>query len=59
MSGLNFSKGRGETEIAWVDAMITARNQICQDAVVGTEDISEQILTLEPLSLNEVIFISM
>ena len=54
VSGLNFSKAKGETEVAWVDAMIAARNQICQDAVVDAEDNTEQILTLEPLSLNEV-----
>lgn len=49
-----FSKAKGETEVAWVDAMITARNQICQDAVSNGEVNSEQILTLEPLPLNEV-----
>lgn len=54
MSGLIFSKAKGDTEVAWVDAMITARNQICQDAVSNGEVNSEQILTLEPLPLNEV-----
>lgn len=38
--------------------MITARNQICQDAVSNGEVNSEQILTLEPLPLNEVSFAS-
>ncbi|XP_043473723.1 probable cleavage and polyadenylation specificity factor subunit 2 [Leptopilina heterotoma] len=54
VSGLIFSKAKGDTEVAWVDAMITARNQICQDAVSNGEVNSEQILTLEPLPLNEV-----
>lgn len=40
--------------------MITARDQICRDAVAGTEsndaiDQSDKILTLEPLPLNEVL----
>lgn len=59
VSGLNFSKGKGDSEVAWVDAMITARDQICRDAVAGTKpddviDQSDKILTLEPLPLNEV-----
>lgn len=59
VSGLNFSKGKGDSEVAWIDAMITARDQICPDAVADTEskkiiDESDKILTLEPLPLNEV-----
>lgn len=54
VSSLNFSKAKGETEVAWVDALITARNQICQDAAIDAEDNMEQILTLEPLALTEV-----
>lgn len=62
VSGLNFSKGKGDSEVAWVDAMITARDQICRDAVADTEskdpiDESDKILTLEPLLLNEVGYI--
>lgn len=59
VSGLNFSKGKGDSEVAWIDAMITARDQICRDAVADTEsenviNESDKILTLEPLPLNEV-----
>ncbi|EFN82620.1 Probable cleavage and polyadenylation specificity factor subunit 2 [Harpegnathos saltator] len=60
VSGLNFSKGKGDSEVAWIDAMITARDQICRDAIADTEpedaimDESDKILTLEPLPLNEV-----
>ncbi|XP_072745132.1 probable cleavage and polyadenylation specificity factor subunit 2 [Anoplolepis gracilipes] len=59
VSGLNFSKGKGDSEVAWIDAMITARDQICRDAVADTEsenaiNESDRILTLEPLPLNEV-----
>lgn len=59
VSGLNFSKGKGDSEVAWVDAMITARDQVCRDAIADTEsndtiDQSDKILTLEPLPLNEV-----
>lgn len=58
VSGLNFSKGKGDSEVAWIDAMITARDQICPDAVADTKsekiDESDRILTLEPLPLNEV-----
>ncbi|XP_029164296.1 probable cleavage and polyadenylation specificity factor subunit 2 [Nylanderia fulva] len=59
VSGLNFSKGKGDSEVAWIDAMITARDQICRDAVADTESEntiieSDKILTLEPLPLNEV-----
>lgn len=61
VSGLNFSKGKGDSEVAWIDAMITARDQVCRDAVAGTEpdnviDQSDKILTLEPLPLNEVFY---
>ncbi|XP_025989927.1 probable cleavage and polyadenylation specificity factor subunit 2 [Solenopsis invicta] len=59
VSGLNFSKGKGDSEVAWIDAMITARDQICRDAIADTEsenaiDESDKILTLEPLPINEV-----
>jgi len=59
VSGLNFSKGKGDSEVAWIDAMITARDQVCRDAIADTEsenaiDESDKILTLEPLPLNEV-----
>lgn len=59
VSGLNFSKGKGDSEVAWIDAMITARDQVCRDAIVDAEsenaiDESDKILTLEPLLLNEV-----
>ena len=62
MSGLNFSKGKGDSEVAWIDAMITARDQVCRDAIADTEsenaiDESDKILTLEPLPLNEVTYI--
>lgn len=61
VSGLNFSKGRGDSEVAWVDAVTIARDQVCRDAVVADlkdddEDV-EKILTLEPLAINEVIFV--
>lgn len=61
VSGLNFSRGKGDSEVAWVDALVTARDQICRDVVMGDEsdesltDKTEKILTLEPLSLHEVI----
>jgi cleavage and polyadenylation specificity factor subunit 2 len=59
VSGLNFSKGKGDSEVAWIDAMITARDHVCRDAIADTEtenaiDESDKILTLEPLPLNEV-----
>lgn len=59
VSGLNFSKGKGDSEVAWVDAMIIARDQVCRDAVADNQaddviDQSDKILTLEPLPLNEV-----
>lgn len=59
VSGLNFSKGKGDSEVAWIDAMITARDHVCRDAIVDTEtenaiDESDKILTLEPLPLNDV-----
>lgn len=56
VSGLNFSKGKGNSEVAWVDAMITARDQVCRDAVINNdnEEQEDRILTLEPLPLNEV-----
>lgn len=57
VSGLNFSKGKGDSEVAWVDAMITARDPVCRDAVAENEQLeenSDKILTLEPLLLNEV-----
>ncbi|CAD6231676.1 GSCOCG00001529001-RA-CDS [Cotesia congregata] len=62
VSGLKFSKGRGDAEVAWVDAMITAREQVCPDATKaitdGAEDeddpMEEKILTLEPLNIKEV-----
>lgn len=59
VSGLNFSRGKGDSEVAWVDAMITARDQVCRDAIADAEskDVineSDKILTLEPLPLNEV-----
>lgn len=60
VSGLNFSKGRGDSEVAWIDALMTARDHICRDAVSDTEleesNSSDKILTLEPLPLNEVNF---
>lgn len=61
VSGLNFSKGKGDSEVAWIDAMITARDQVCRDAVTDNQtddtiDQSDKILTLEPLPLNEVRF---
>lgn len=45
--------------MAWIDAMITARDQVCRDAVADDEpeDVinhSDKILTLEPLPVNEV-----
>jgi len=48
--------------VAWIDAMITARDQVCRDAIADTEsenaiDESDKILTLEPLPLNEVTYI--
>lgn len=59
VSGLNFSKGKDDSEVAWIDAMITARDQLCRDAIAdtGAENTiveSDRILTLEPLPLNEV-----
>lgn len=60
VSGLNFSRGKGDSEVAWIDAMITARDQVCRDAIADTEpedaimNESDKILTLEPLPLNEV-----
>lgn len=60
VSGLNFSRGKGDSEVAWIDAMITARDQVCRDAIadIESEDAvmndSDKILTLEPLPLNEV-----
>ncbi|KAI4485105.1 hypothetical protein M0802_012750 [Mischocyttarus mexicanus] len=57
VSGLNFSKGKGDSEVAWVDAMIAARDPVCRDAVAENEQIgenSDKILTLEPLLINEV-----
>ncbi|XP_015120715.1 probable cleavage and polyadenylation specificity factor subunit 2 [Diachasma alloeum] len=55
VSGLNFQKVRGGYEVAWVDAMITAREQICRDAVADeSEESGEKILTLEPLGMNQV-----
>lgn len=46
--------------MAWVDALVTARDQICRDVFMDNEtedliDRAEKILTLEPLPLNEVI----
>lgn len=63
VSGLNFSRGKGDSEVAWIDAMITARDQVCRDAIADAEpedtimDESDKILTLEPLPLNEVRYI--
>ncbi|XP_043273422.1 probable cleavage and polyadenylation specificity factor subunit 2 [Venturia canescens] len=58
VSGLNFSKGRGDSEVAWIDALMSARDHICRDAVSDAElensDSSDKILTLEPLPLNDV-----
>lgn len=59
VSGLNFSRGRGEAEVAWIDALMTVRDHIRRDAVADadsseTVDQADQILTLEPLPLNEV-----
>ncbi|XP_058801981.1 probable cleavage and polyadenylation specificity factor subunit 2 [Phymastichus coffea] len=59
VSGLKFSRGKGDTEVAWVDALITARDQVCRDVVMDDEtedmiDKTEKILTLEPLPLNEI-----
>lgn len=57
VSGLNFSKGRADSDLAWVDALITARDQICQDVVNEDDDSvakKDKILTLEPLPVNEV-----
>ena len=58
VSNLRFSKGKGDSEVAWIDALISTRDQICRDTV--TENDAElvngmdKILTLEPLPLNEV-----
>lgn len=62
VSGLEFSRGKGDTEVAWVDALITARDQVCRDVIMESEnedviDRAEKILTLEPLPLQEVSFI--
>ncbi|KAK0084884.1 hypothetical protein PV326_006112, partial [Microctonus aethiopoides] len=56
LSGLNFVRARGGYEVAWVDAIIAEREQVCRDAVIDSnnEDPEEKILTLEPLPLNEV-----
>lgn len=58
VSGLNFSKGRGDSEVAWVDALMTSRDHICPDTVSDAEpeesEPSDKILTLEPLPINEV-----
>uniref|UniRef100_A0A6V7ING6 Cleavage and polyadenylation specificity factor subunit 2 n=1 Tax=Bracon brevicornis TaxID=1563983 RepID=A0A6V7ING6_9HYME len=57
VSGLNFQKVKGGYEVAWVDAVIAAREQICRDAITPdseNEEIPEKIMTLEPLPLNQV-----
>ncbi|XP_011305603.1 probable cleavage and polyadenylation specificity factor subunit 2 [Fopius arisanus] len=55
VSGLNFQKVRGGYDVAWVDATITAREQVCRDAVVDeSEQTAEKILTLEPLGVSQV-----
>ncbi|KAK0182676.1 hypothetical protein PV327_000789 [Microctonus hyperodae] len=56
VSGLNFVRARGGYEVAWVDSTIVEREQVCRDAVIDSnnEDTADKILTLEPLTLNEV-----
>ena len=58
VSALKFSKGRGDAEVAWIDAIMTARDNVCPDAVVDTNpdeaEPDEKILTLEPMQLDEV-----
>ncbi|XP_014237486.1 probable cleavage and polyadenylation specificity factor subunit 2 [Trichogramma pretiosum] len=59
VSSLKFSRGKSDTELAWVDAAITARTKVRRDVVPDTEnedpvDESENILTLEPLPLSEI-----
>ncbi|XP_014210156.1 probable cleavage and polyadenylation specificity factor subunit 2 [Copidosoma floridanum] len=59
VSGLNFSRGKADSEVAWVDALITARDQVCRDVIMETEnddtiDRAEKIHTLEPLAPNEI-----
>ncbi|XP_011500980.1 PREDICTED: probable cleavage and polyadenylation specificity factor subunit 2 [Ceratosolen solmsi marchali] len=59
VTGLNFSRGKGDSEVAWVDALVTAREQVCRDVFMNKENEdfisrAEKILTLEPLPLNEI-----
>ncbi|KAF7990811.1 hypothetical protein HCN44_000616 [Aphidius gifuensis] len=57
VSGLKFSKGKGDSEVAWIDAMITAREHGHKDIITdtnNTDDDNEKILTLEPVPINEI-----
>lgn len=58
VSGLNFSRGKGDAEVAWIDSLMTARDQVHRDALADADssdvDQADQIHTLEPVPLNEV-----
>lgn len=56
VSGLKFSRGKGDSEVAWIDAMITAREHGHTDIITdeNNADNDEKILTLEPAPINEI-----